>query len=444
MKITKITAREILDSRGNPTVETEVVAEKTVGGAKQYYKAWSGVPSGASTGQFEAVELRDGDPKRFRGKGVQKAIRNVNQIIAPQLIGLPVVEQERIDKLMIDLDGTENKSKLGANAILSVSLAVARLGAMDRQEKLFVYLRDLKNNQKIFKQTDSPSPQINSSRGRDFQISRPFFNIINGGRHAGNNLAIQEFMIAPRFSSLARNYQAGAEIYHQLGEILNERYGRQTTLLGDEGGYAPAVFSDTAEVLNILLEAIALADYEGQVDLALDVAASEFYQDGRYNLGFKREEDQWLSTDELLAFYTGLVDKYPIISIEDPFVDSDFTAFARLKKELPETQIVGDDLTVSNVKRLKKAITEGAGNALLLKVNQVGTVSEAIAAHNLAEQAGWQTMVSHRSGETTDDFIADLAVGLGAGQIKAGAPARGERVCKYNRLAAIEEICKGF
>ncbi len=427
MKIKQIKAREILDSRGNPTVEVEIFGEdKSFFSAKEA-KAWASVPSGASTGDFEAMELRDGNTKRFQGKGVLKVIKNIKEVIAPALINMDVTIQKEIDKKMIELDGTNNKAKLGANAILGVSMAVTRLGAIAKGQKLFEHIADLagEDNSKI-------------------KIVRPFFNVINGGNHAGNQVAFQEFMISPNLGSFKENYKAGSEIYHTLQKILKARFGGAATLLGDEGGFAPNDFKREDEVLDILVEAIKEAGYEKRVDIALDVAASEFFVDGRYDLGFKMAERNFKTTEEMIEIYKELVEKYPIISIEDPFDQTDFEAFAKLKQELSERkiQIVGDDLTVSTPSRIKTAIDTDSCNALLLKVNQIGSVTEAIEAHQLAQSVGWKTMVSHRSGETTDDFIADFAVGIGAEQIKSGATARGERVCKYNRLQAIEEMIK--
>jgi enolase len=426
MKIKQIKAREILDSRGNPTVEVEVVAEeKRLFGKNRVGKAWAGVPSGASTGDFEAVELRDGNKKRFQGKGVLQAVKNVNETIAPVLTGLEVTEQEKIDQAMIELDGTKNKAKLGANAILGVSMAVARLGAMDRGEKLFEYISGLTANELA-----------------NLEVARPFFNIINGGKHAGNQIAFQEFMISPNLGSFQENYRAGSEVYHSLRKILTERFGGVATLLGDEGGFAPNDFQREDEALDILVEAIRKAGYEKRVDIALDVAASEFYEEGMYNLGFKMKEANLKTTEEMIRIYKSLVTKYPIISVEDPFDQTDFQAFAKLREELSsqKIQVVGDDLTVSNPTRIQTAITKKSCNALLLKLNQIGSVTEAIKSYKLAREAGWETMVSHRSGETTDDFIADFAVGIGARQIKSGATARGERICKYNRLEEIEKL----
>ena len=428
MKIQKINAREILDSRGNPTVEVEILAEENkIFGKGRSIKAWSAVPSGASTGDFEAVELRDGNQKRYKGKGVLTAIKNIKEEIAPVLEGVSVLEQKEIDQRMIELDGTKNKARLGANAILGVSMAVARLGAITHNQKLFEYIAELAD--------------VDISK---LSITRPFFNIINGGKHAGNQIAFQESMISPNLGTFAENYRAGSEIYHTLQKILKSKFGGVATLLGDEGGFAPNDFQRENEALDILVQAIAEAGYEKRVDIALDVAASEFYQDGKYNLGFKMAENNFKTTAEMIEIYKNLIKDYPIISIEDPFDQTEFEAFAQLRAELAEEkiQIVGDDLTVSNPSRIKTAIEKKSCNALLLKLNQIGTVTEAIEAHQLAKKAGWQTMVSHRSGETTDDFIADFAVGIGAGQIKSGATARGERVCKYNRLLAIEGMIR--
>ena len=418
-KITKIKAREILDSRGVPTVEVELFLNDGK-------KVWSSVPSGASTGEFEACELRDGDQKRYFGKGVLKAVENIEKIIASALIGQDPVNQSQIDKKMIELDGSDNKKNLGANAILAVSMAVCRAGALSSGRKLFEHISFLSE--------------------QDKKIPRPFFNVINGGRHAGNKVAFQEFMISPSFESFAQNYKAAAEIYQVLKKLLKERFGGASTLLGDEGGFAPNDFSREDEVLEILKEAVLKAGYEEKVDMALDVAASEFYdsESGLYNLGFKTDTEDLKSKEEMIELYQALVEKHPIVSIEDPFDQSDFDAFADLKSKVEKynVQVVGDDLTVTNPLRIQKAIEKGSCSALLLKLNQIGTVTEAIESAKKARQAGWKIMVSHRSGETTDDFIADFAVGIGAEQIKSGATARGERVCKYNRILAIEEVLK--
>lgn len=427
MKIKQIGAREILDSRGNPTVEVEIIGEEKNLFRTIEKKAWSSVPSGASTGDFEAIELRDGNEKRFQGKGVLKVVKNIKETIAPALIGKEVTAQKEIDNIMLELDGTENKARLGANAILGVSMAVARLGAISKEQKLFEYIAGL------------------SGRTiEEVELVRPFFNVINGGKHAGNKVAFQEFMISPNLGSFQDNYRAGSEVYHTLQKILKSKFGGASTLLGDEGGFAPNDFTRENEVLDILVEAIKEAGYDKRVDIALDVAASEFFVDGQYDLGFKMDERNYKSTEEMIEIYKELVERYPIISIEDPFDQTDFKAFAKLKRELSEQkiQIVADDLTVTNPSRIKTAIKEESCNALLLKLNQIGTVSESIESFKMAKKANWEVMVSHRSGETTDDFIADFAVGVGAGQIKSGATARGERVCKYNRLLAIEALIK--
>ncbi len=411
--IKNIKAREILDSRGNPTIECEISLENGL-------KAWSSVPSGASTGTHEAHELRDGR-ERLGGKGVQNAIANIHEVIAPALVGKNPLEQRAIDELMIELDATPNKSKLGANAILAVSMANARVAAMLLGKKLYEHIADLS--------------------GRAPAMTRPFFNVINGGMHAGNSLPFQEFMIAPNLGSFAENYYAAAEVYGKLKKNLKAQFGGAATLLGDEGGFAPDGIEDTYEVLDLLMKAIDDAGYTGKVDIGLDVAASEFYQDGVYNLGFKTENTDVKSVDEMIDLYVALCEKYPIISIEDPFDQEDFAAFGKLLSLLSEkgVQIVGDDLTVTNTERIKQAIDGHSCNALLLKINQIGSVSEAIDAFLLAKSDNWKVMVSHRSGETTDDFIADFAVGVGSEQVKFGSVARGERVVKYNRLLAIEE-----
>lgn len=412
--IQKIIAREILDSRGKPTIECEIVLENGM-------HAWSSVPSGASTGAHEAHELRDGGD-RLGGKGVQKAIANIHNIIAPAIAGMNPVDQEKIDQVMIDLDGTENKSKLGANAILVVSMCVARLGAIVSGKKLYQHIADLS--------------------GRDIKMPRPFFNVINGGMHAGNTLAFQEFMISPRMENFADTYFAAAEIYAQLKTNLKKEFGGAATLLGDEGGFAPDHVEDVYHVLDMLMQAIDDAGYAGKVDLALDVAASEFYKNDMYDLGVKSENQDEKTVSEMIDLYSDICVKYPIISIEDPFDQEDFSAFAQLRERLSDrkVQVMGDDLTVTSPKRIQHAIDQKSCNALLLKLNQIGSVSEGITAFKLAQSDNWAVMVSHRSGETTDDFIADFAAGVGAQQVKFGSVARGERVVKYNRLLAIEEI----
>ncbi|MBI2573013.1 phosphopyruvate hydratase [Candidatus Woesearchaeota archaeon] len=407
-RIIRITAREILDSRGNPTVEATVVTSKGIGVAS--------VPSGASTGVHEACELRDGG-KRYGGKGVLKAVAHINGIIAPSLKGKDCGEQFALDQLLCSLDGTSSKKKLGANAILAVSLACARATAVELGQPLYVYLHSLVQSR------------------RSLVVPRLFFNIINGGKHADNSLAFQEFMIVPRMKTARENVRVASEVYHVLKKNLHQQYGLNATNVGDEGGFAPPVRS-VREALDVLVKAIADAGYKGKVDIALDCAASEFYNNGKYIVDGTK-----LGNAELLKLYLDLVKKYPIISIEDPFEQEDFESFALLRERVAKqkVQVVGDDLTVTNVRRIRMALGHKSISCLLLKVNQIGTLSEAIAAADLMFSESLGVMVSHRSGETTDTFIADLAVALGCGQIKAGAPCRGERVAKYNRLMEIEE-----
>ena len=415
-----VEAFEILDSRGNPTVEVEMTAEiiksfvinKTI-------KVKAQVPSGSSTGKHEAYELRDEDLGRYNGKGVKKAIENIENILSKVLIGLDPSKQQKIDRLMNALDGTKNKDNLGANAILGLSMAIARLGAIDKGQELYEYIATLADTKA--------------------KIPRPFFNIINGGQHAGNKLAFQEFMVSPNLGKYNDNYRAATEIYQALKKILEKKYGGVATLLGDEGGFAPDDLNDPKETLDLLMEAVKESGYRGRVDFALDVAASEFFENGRYNLGFKSSEDNFKTVDEMIELYLDLVRNYPIISIEDPFEENDYDAFAKLKDKLygKRVRIVGDDLTATNPERINTAISKKSCDTLLLKINQIGTISEAIEAFKIAKTALWEVMVSHRSGETNDDFIADFSVGIGARQVKFGAPARGERVLKYNRLLTI-------
>jgi enolase len=414
MPIKKIKAREILDSRGNPTVEADVITEKGL------FRA--AVPSGASTGVHEALELRDNDKKRYLGKGVLKAVDNVNKIIAKNIIGMDPAEQEEIDRKMLELDGTENKSRLGANAILAVSMAACKAGAAQKGAALYRHIADL-------------------AGVKEFVMPVPSFNVINGGKHAGNKLAMQEFMILPVG---ARNFREamriGSEVYHNLKKIIKEKYGQDATNVGDEGGFAPDI-QDNKEGLGLLKEAIEKAGYAGKVKIGMDVAASEFYKDGKYDLGFKDPEKPILKTgDEMIRLYKEFIGEYDLVSIEDPFDQDDWGPYTKLASDVgKQVQIVGDDLLVTNPKRIKKAIEKKVCNALLLKVNQIGTVTEAIEACKLAQKAGWEVMVSHRSGETEDTFIADLVVGLKTGQIKSGAPCRSERLAKYNQLMRIEE-----
>ena len=405
--IQKIEAREILDSRGNPTIEATVYTVN--------FKATASVPAGASTGVHEAKELRDGGP-RYLGLGVSKSVKIIQQKISPQLKGVEVTDQGKIDNLMLKLDGHDDKSKLGANSILAVSLACARAGANSQKIQLFKYLNNYLT-------------QISGS-SRPIKLPRMYFNIINGGAHADNKLSFQEFLISPNLNSASKNIQAASEIYHTLKKIMQKK--GLTTNLGDEGGFAPVKLKKTTEVLDLLVKAVKEAGYGNKCSLALDAAASQFYHRGKYLIDGRR-----LSSSELLGYYLSLVRKYPLSSIEDPFQQEDFAMFAQLKKK-SGIQIVGDDLTVTNQERIQAAIYEDSCNCLLLKVNQIGTLTEALSAADLAFKNGWQVMVSHRSGETEDTFIADLAVALGCGMIKAGAPCRGERTAKYNRLLKIE------
>ncbi|MCJ7649937.1 MAG: phosphopyruvate hydratase [Candidatus Lokiarchaeota archaeon] len=413
-KITKIKSRWILDSRGNPTVETDVFVGDVF--------MRSSVPSGASTGVLEALELRDGGPA-FLGKHVTKAVANVNEILAKKLIGFDVREQEKIDLEMINIDGTDNKSELGANAILSVSLATSKLAARLLDKPLFEHLYELSHNK---------------SR-KDYLLPLPCCNIINGGEHAGNNLSIQEFMILPiGAKSFSQAMQNVAEVYHNLKSILNEKYGKTAVNVGDEGGFAPNL-SSTKEAIDVIVEAIEGSGFFMNSDfvLGMDAAASEFYDGTIYDIDGKK-----LSETELLQYYLDMLDDFPYIkSIEDPFDQHAFRGFSNLTAKIDKSiQIVDDDLTVTNIKILQKAIHENAGNALLLKVNQIGSLTEAIKACKMAFDNKFNVMVSHRSGETEDPFIADLAVGLCTGQIKSGAPCRSDRNSKYNQLLRIEEL----
>ena len=404
-KIRGIKARQVLDSRGNPTIEVEV---STAGSLNRAI-----VPSGASTGKYEALELRD-NGKAFLGMSVQKAISNVNKILAKKLIGKNVGNQKEIDKIMIKLDGTNNKSKLGANAILGVSMAVSRAGAFSKNMHLFEYLGELAGNKK-------------------FVLPIPYSNVINGGIHAGNNLQIQEFMIVPvKSRNFSESVRIVSETYHLLKKDIEGKYGKLGINVGDEGGFAPPL-NTAEEALDLLNEAIAISGYRRKLRIAMDCAASEFYDNGSY-MGS-------MTGDELIDYYLKLIKDYKIISIEDPFDQDDFLSYAKFMKKV-ETQVVGDDLLVSNVERVKQAVDKKLCNALLLKVNQIGTVTEAIEAANLALKNKWKVMVSHRSGETEDPYIADLAVGLGTRQIKLGAPCRSDRTAKYNQLLRIEELLK--
>lgn len=411
-KISSIRAREILDSRGNPTVEVELKAEGGSGVAS--------VPSGASTGIYEALELRDGDKKRYGGKGVLKAVRNVNQTIASAVVGKNF-NQRQLDEFLIELDGTKNKSRLGANAILGVSLAFARAAAAESGVELYEYLGGLVNNKK-------------------FTLPIPMMNIINGGKHADSGLDPQEFMIMPiNFPNFHERLRAGAEIFHTLKSLLKTK-GYETGV-GDEGGFAPRLPSNE-KALDLIVEAIKKAGYTGKVKIGMDVAASSFYEKGIYKLKINGREKK-LKSAGLLDWYKKLLAKYPIVSIEDPFAEDDWGAFTEMTKILgKKTKIVGDDLLVTNIERIKTAIEKKAVNAVLIKLNQIGSLSETIDAIQMTAQQGWSAIVSHRSGETEDSFIADLVVGLGCPYIKTGSLSRSERICKYNRLLWIEDILK--
>jgi len=419
MSIKSVKAREILDSRGNPTIEVDITTDKGL------FRA--AVPSGASTGKFEALELRDNDKSRYLGKGVLKAVDNVNSVIAPQIIGKNVVHQEEIDNFMLKLDGTDNKGKLGANAILGVSMAVCKAGAAEKGVPLYRHIADLAGTKNII-------------------LPVPAFNVINGGAHAGNKLAMQEFMILPiGASNFKEAMRMGAEVYHNLKAVIKEKYGQDATNVGDEGGFAPNIQSNK-EGLELLKQAIAKAGYTDKVKIGMDVAASEFCIDEHaftYDLDFKtknNDKSHVKTSDQLAELYKEFAHDFPIVSIEDPFDQDDWAAYTKLTAAIgTAVQIVGDDLLVTNPKRIQTGIEKNACNALLLKVNQIGSVTESIQACKLAQSKGWGVMVSHRSGETEDTFIADLVVGLGTGEIKTGAPCRSERLAKYNQLIRIEE-----
>ena len=403
-KIKDVIGREILDSRGNPTVEVDVILENGIVGR-------AAVPSGASTGVREALEMRDGG-SRYMGKGVLNAVGHVNHELRDLVIGMESKNQKEIDYAMIELDGTETKSKLGANAILGVSMAVLRASSIEANMPLYRYIGDGKT------------------------LPKPMMNIINGGAHADNSLDFQEFMIIPEASTIKERIRIGSEVFHTLKKVLNEK--GLATGVGDEGGFAPNLKSNT-EGFELIMEAITKAGYTPGVDvnLAIDVAASEFYQDGKYNL---KGEGRTLTTEELIEFYEELVGKYPIISIEDPVDENDWEGFRLITERLgSKIQLVGDDLFVTNKKCLQKGIDMHAGNAILLKVNQIGTITETLETIELARNNGYNTVISHRSGESEDTTIADLAVGLDLGQIKTGSMSRTDRICKYNQLIRIEE-----
>ena len=407
MKITRVKGREILDSRGNPTVECVVSAGEV--------SATAAVPSGASTGIHEALELRDRDSKRYDGMGVLKAVDNINKTIGPKIKHLEPRHQAKIDEFMIKLDGTPNKSRLGANAILAVSLAIAKLSAQLEGVSLYRYL----------------------SKGRGRTLPVPVMNVINGGKHAGTGLKMQEFMVIPTGGkTFGESLRMGAEVYHRLKAVIQSKHGRHATNVGDEGGFAPPI-DKTEEALELAQQAISEAGYSPGKDIfvGFDAASSEFYEEGAYTLDGERK-----SPDELMDFYVRLTQKFPILYIEDPFEQEDFEHTAQLTKKIGSTvEVIGDDLFVTNMTRLKKGIEAGAANALLLKVNQIGSLTEAIDAAKLASRNHYGVVTSHRSGETEDTTISDLAVALNCGQIKTGAPCRGERTAKYNRLLRIEQ-----
>ncbi|AIF44100.1 phosphopyruvate hydratase [Virgibacillus sp. SK37] len=411
--ITDVYAREVLDSRGNPTVEVEVFTESGAFGAAL-------VPSGASTGEYEAVELRDGDKDRYLGKGVLKAVQNVNEVIAPELIGIDVTRQNIIDALMIELDGTENKGKLGANAILGVSMAAAHAAASYLEIPLYNYLGG-------FNAKTLPTPMM---------------NIVNGGEHADNNVDIQEFMIMPvAASTFQEALRTGAEIFHSLKNVLKKK--GYNTAVGDEGGFAPNLGSNE-EALQTIVEAIEAAGYKPgeEIKLAMDVAASEIYEDGKYNL---KGEGVTRTSSDMVDWYEEMVNKYPIISIEDGLDENDWEGHKLLTERLGDrVQLVGDDLFVTNTAKLAQGIEQGVGNSILVKVNQIGTLTETFEAIEMAKRAGYTAIISHRSGETEDATIADIAVATNAGQIKTGAPSRTDRVAKYNQLLRIEDELSGM
>jgi enolase len=404
MKIKNVRGREILDSRGNPTVEVDVILEDgTMGRAA--------VPSGASTGEREALEMRDGG-SRFMGKGVMNAVNNVNGPLRDLVIGMDAADQKALDYAMINADGTDNKSKYGANAILGISMAALKASANQKNMPLYKYI------------------------GNGETLPRPMMNIINGGAHADNKLDFQEYMIIPMADSIKERVRIGAEVFHNLKNVLKSK--NMVTSVGDEGGFAPDLESNS-QGFDLIIEAIKKAGYEPgkDVNIAIDVAASEFYENGKYNLA---GENRSLTTDELIEYYKELCAKYPIISIEDPVDENDWEGFAKITKELGDKiQLVGDDLFVTNKKCLQMGIDNHAGNAILLKVNQIGTITETLETIDLARKNGYNTIISHRSGETEDTTIADLAVGLDLGQIKTGSMSRTDRICKYNQLIRIEE-----
>ncbi|MGD0886348.1 MAG: phosphopyruvate hydratase [Thermodesulfovibrionales bacterium] len=407
-KIKKVFGREILDSRGNPTVEVDVVLDNGILGR-------AAVPSGASTGSKEAVELRDGDKKRYLGKGVEHAVSNVNKMIAPELIGKNPSDQKEIDLLMVKLDGTENKGRLGANAILGVSLAVAKAASQEAGKSVFAF--------------------IGGDKARRLPI--PFFNILNGGKHADNNVDIQEFMIAPIGAKTFKEaLRMGAEAYHNLKAVLKSK--GLSTAVGDEGGFAPNL-SSNEEAIQVIIAAIEKAGYKpGQdISIVLDPAASEFYEEGKYIL---KADNSRLSSEEMVTYYDKMTSKYPVISIEDGLAEDDWKGWKILTQQVgKKIQLTGDDIFVTNPKIVAEGIRQGIANSVLIKLNQIGTLTETLETVALAEKNGYTCMFSHRSGETEDSFLADVVVATNAGQLKSGAPARSERLAKYNQLLRIEE-----
>ena len=410
--IKSIVAREILDSRGNPTVETTVVLENGISGI-------AAAPSGASTGTHEALELRDGDTKRYNGKGVLKAIKNVNNLIAPKLIGVDALDQKNVDKIMLDLDGTENKTKLGANAILSVSLAACRAAAVSLNKPLYQYIRETFN-----------------LKEEGWKLPTAMMNILNGGKHAENGLAIQEFMIVPKAAKMSERVRIGAEIFHALAKLLKKK--GESIGVGDEGGFAP-MLGTNEKAIKFVMEAIKAAGYVPgkQVFLAMDAAASEFYKNGKYSVENGKKA---VDSKGMVKLFSNWISKYPFVSIEDGLAEDDWDGWKLLTEKVgKKTQLVGDDLFVTNPKRLQRGIDGGFANAILIKLNQIGTLTETIETISLARANRYRVVISHRSGETADTFIADLAVAVNAEYIKTGSMSRSERIEKYNRLMKIEQ-----
>ena len=409
--IDNIHARQILDSRGNPTIEVDVITESGAFGR-------AAVPSGASTGMHEAVELRDGDKKKYMGKGVLKAVKNVNEIIAEELIGFHVFDQNLLDKIMLEIDGTKNKSKMGANAILGVSLAIAKAAAMESGQSLFRYIGGVNAN----------------------TLPVPMMNILNGGSHADNSIDFQEFMVMPvKADTFSESLRMGTEVFHHLKKVLSDQ--GLSTNVGDEGGFAPNIKSNE-EAIEVILKAIEKAGYKPGVDIfiAMDAAASEFYDAKTKTYHFKKSSGKKLKSAEMVDYWTKWVKKYPIISIEDGMDENDWTGWKQLTDKVGDkVQLVGDDLFVTNVDFLKKGIDQGVANSILIKVNQIGSLTETINAVNMARRNSYKSVMSHRSGETEDNTIADLAVALNTGQIKTGSASRSDRMAKYNQLLRIEE-----